>query len=256
MSQLQYIATLGLAKKEIKRVFRIWMQTFLSAAVSMFLFLMIFGHVLGRKMQTIDGFSYDHFILPGLIMMQIITAAYSNAASSVYSQRFNRSIEELFVSPMAPSSIIIGFCLGSIARAIALTILLSIIGLSVTTVQIAHPILLILTVILCSTFLGLAGTLNGFFVRNFDDLSFVTSFILTPMVYLGGVFYNIQRLPPIWRHVSLYNPVVYLIDLFRHAMLGFNVAHLSRSYIVLVVACVILFILNIACIRRGIGIKS
>ena len=256
MSNLQLIATFGLAKKEIKRIFRIWMQTFLSAAVSMFLFLMIFGHVLGSKIKNVDGFPYDHFILPGLIMMQIITAAYSNSASSVYSQRFNRSIEELFVSPMAPSSIIIGFCLGSITRAIALTILLSIIGISLTTVHIVHPVLLILTVILCSTFLGLAGTLNGFFVRNFDDLSFLTSFVLTPMVYLGGVFYNIERLPPIWRHISFYNPVVYLINLFRHAMLGFNVAHLTTSYIALALSCFILFALNICCIRRGVGIKS
>ena len=256
MRQLQLIAIRGLVSKEVKRVFRIWLQTFVSATITMVLYLMIFGHVMGQQIRLIQGYPYIHFILPGLIMMQIVTAAYSNAASSVFSQRFNRSIEEVFVSPMYPSSIILSFCIGSVVRAFALAFILTLIGLVFTDVHMAHFGLLLLTVLLSSVFLGLAGTLNGLFVRNFDDLSFLTSFVLTPLVYLGGVFYDIARLPGVWHHMSLYNPVVYLVDLFRHAMLDYPMPHLVLSYVVLTISCVILFILNVIYFRRGQGVKS
>lgn len=256
MLQTQLIGTIGLAKKEITRVLRIWTQTFVSSIVTMTLYLIIFGHILGQHIGTIDGFSYMHFIVPGIIMMQVITASYANTASSLFGQKFNRSIEELLVSPMNPFSIILGFCIGGLFRSTLLSIALIIISTFITHLWISHIVLTIVVIILCSTLMSLLGLLNGIFANHFDQLNVITSFVITPLIYLGGVFYNIYRLPPLWQKISLLNPIAYMVNLFRHALIGYQMPHMIFSYIALIVIVTLLVILNYLLLKHGVKIKK
>ena len=256
MFQTQLIGMIGLSKKEITRVMRIWTQTFVSSIVTMTLYLMIFGHILGHHIGTIDGYSYMHFLVPGLIMMQIITASYANTASSIFGQKFNRAIEELLVSPMSPTSIILGFCLGGLFRSIILSIALIIISSFLTHIVIAHIFTTILVVILCSLLMSLLGMINGIFANHFDQLNVITSFIITPLIYLGGVFYNIYKLPKVWQKVSLLNPISYMVNLFRHAVIGYDTPHLHIAYIALIILNILLFGFNYYLLKNGIKIKK
>ena len=256
MFKTQYIGTIGLAKKEITRVVRIWTQTFVSSIVTMTLYLIIFGHVLGKHIGTINGYSYMHFLVPGLIMMQIITSSYANTASSIFGQKFNSSIEELLVSPMNPISIITGFCLGGLFRSVVLAIALLIVSSLLTHLVIAHIAATIAVVILCSVLMSLLGLVNGIFANHFDQLNMITSFIITPLIYLGGVFYSIYRLPPIWQKISLLNPIAYMVNLFRHTVIGYHTPHLAAAYITLLSLNVFFVFVVYYLLKTGYKIKK
>lgn len=252
----QLIAIQGLAKKEITRVLRIWTQTFVSGMVTMILYLVIFGHIIGRHLGLVEGYPYMNFIIPGLIMMQVLTASFANAAGTVFSQRFNRAIEEVLISPMRPISIIIGFCIASLFRATLLTVGLCILSILFTHTMISHIFLLIGSVILCSALMSLLGMLNGLYASQFDHLNIIISFVLTPLIYLGGVFYDIHNLPPVWQKISMFNPITYMVDLFRHALINYPTPHLLLFYVALILLTLGLGAFVTRSIAKGTRIKS
>mgnify|MGYP001056266722 CR=1 FL=1 len=255
-SRALWIAFSGLACKEVRRVFRIWVQTLLPSAITITLYFLIFGWVIGSRVGMMDGVSYMAYITPGLIMMPVITNAYANVVSSFFGARFNRSIEELLVSPMPSWLILMGYLSGGVVRGLVNGLIVSVIGAVLSGIHVQHPVLMLVTIAICSVLFSLLGFINGMFARKFDDLSIVTTFLLTPLIYLGGVFYSIHSLPPFWRMVSMVNPVHYIIEAFRYTMIGIGGDSYGWSMMVICLLTVGIFILSHEILRRGIRIKS
>ena len=215
------VALWTLTTKEIRRFLRIWIQTLVPPAVTMSLYFVIFGSLIGPRIGTMDGFDYIQFMIPGLIMMSVITNSYANVVSSFYSVKFQRSIEELLISPMPNWTILLGFVLGGVCRG-------SLIGFIVFGVSllfypdftVVNPLLTLTVLFLTSILFSLMGFINAVFADSFDDISVIPTFVLTPLIYLGGVFYSINILPDFWRAVSMANPMLYVVNTFRAGMLG------------------------------------
>lgn len=252
----KWVALTTLWRKETIRYLRIWPQTILPAAITITLYFFIFGGVIGGVIGLTEGVSYMTFIMPGLIMMAMINASYANVVGSFFGARFNRSIEELFISPMPAWLIVLGFLGGGVGRGIVVGFFASLLGLIFSGVHVQHFLLTLFIFLLCSILFSLAGLINGIFARKFDDTSIVTTFILTPLIYLGGVFYPIASLPPLWRGISELNPLHYLITTFRYSMLGLNGGEVQWAISVLVVFALLLFGLACWLIARGVGIKT
>ena len=253
----QWYAFRGLAFKEVRRVFRIWMQTILPSTVTITLYFLIFGCVVGSHIGLVEGYPYMIYITPGLIMMPILTNAYSNVVSSFYLARFNRSIEEILVSPMPNWIMILGFCSGGAVRGLTNGVIVTIVGAMMAGVHVVHPLWVLLLIVLSSLLFSLLGLLNGIFARKFDDLSLVPTFILTPLIYLGGVFYSVQSLPPFWRDVSLINPIHYIISAFRYAMLGVGGTKIFEvSLLVVIFITIAAWTFSHYLLSRGVRIKT
>jgi ABC-2 type transport system permease protein len=214
------VALYGMVRKEVVRFMRIWMQTLLPSVVTTILYFLVFGEVMGARIGSMAGFGYTVFITPGLVMLAIITNAYSNVVSSFYGARFVRSIEELLVSPVPNWMIVAGFTIGGVVRGVLTGLLVMFIGLLFAHFTVVHVFLSGVLIILCSVVFALAGLLNGIYAKKFDDLVIVPTFVLTPLIYLGGVFFSIQELSTAWRYLAYLNPIHYLIDSFRYALLG------------------------------------
>lgn len=256
-SQAMFRAYNGLAYKEVSRVLRIWGQTLLPSAITITLYFLIFGRIVGSRVGEMGGVPYILFITPGLIMMAVITNSYSNVISSFFGAKFNRSIEELLVSPMPAPLVILGYLSGGLFRGFANGIIVSIVAALLSGLVIQHIVLTLLVFMLCSALFSLAGLLNGIYANKFDDIAIVTTFILTPLIYLGGVFYNISALPPIWRYISYCNPIHYFIDLFRYAMLDVTAStpwYVSFSLILIVTG--VLYYACHYCLLKGKRMRS
>jgi len=193
--------------KEIRRFSRIWVQTLVPPAITIALYFVIFGNLVGRRVGEMGGFQYMEFIVPGLIMMSVIQNSYSNVVSSFFSQKFQRSIEELLVSPVPNYVILTGFVVGGMARGLAVGAIVTTLSLFFADIQIAHPVITVTVILLTSVVFSLAGFINAVYANSFDDISIVPTFVLTPLIYLGGVFYSTQMLPPFWQAVSALNPI-------------------------------------------------
>ncbi|OGT98033.1 MAG: ABC transporter permease [Gammaproteobacteria bacterium RIFOXYB2_FULL_38_6] len=252
----KWIAFCTLTRREVWRVFLVWLHAILPPAITMTLYFIIFGEFVGRHITNIHGFTYMQYIAPGLIIMPAITAAYSNTATSVYMAKFQRSIEEILVSPMPNQIILYGFLMGSLFRAFLMTIITMIVALFFTHLHVFSFMLLFLTVFLSTIFFGLIGFTNGLFARKFDEVSFVPVFILNPLTYLGGVFYSVQSLPSLWYHISLFNPVLYIVDAFRYGMLGFANTNIIIAFLVMFGLTILMFILNLYLLKKGSGIRQ
>lgn len=237
----KWIAFHCLTMKESRRILRVWVQTLLPSPIMIILYLLIFGNVIGSKIGLIDGYHYMAFILPGLIIMPVMTNAYSNVVSSFFAVRFNHSIEEMLVSPMPNWLIIAGYVMGGVVRGVLNGIIVGIIGVLLVNIHIKFVFLSVLTLVLCSVLFSLAGFINGMLARTFDDLAIIPSFVLTPLIYLGGVFYDPRTLPPFWREISMLNPIHYIISLFRHTVLGLGHGSYAISLLVIVGFIVLLF---------------
>jgi len=218
----QWNAFATIVTKEVRRFMRIWIQTLLPPAITMVLYFVIFGELIGRRIGRMEGFDYAQFVAPGLIMMSVITNSYSNVVSSFFGNKFSRCIEELLVSPTPKYVILAGYVVGGMARGLAVGIIVTLVSLFFTEIQIHNLPLLILTVLMTSLMFALAGLVNGVFAKNFDDVNFIPTFILTPLTYLGGIFYSISMLPEFWQGVSKINPVLYMVNAFRHGFLGIS----------------------------------
>lgn len=216
----QYIAFMTILRKEIRRYLRIWTQTLLPSAITMSLYFIIFGSLIGSRIGEMGGFSYMEFVVPGLIMMAIVTNSYSNVVSSFFGSKFNHSVEELLVSPVPNYVILMGYVLGGVTRGILVAIVVTIVSLFFTRLQVHSYLVVILVVLMTSTLFALGGFINAVFANSFDDISIVPTFVLTPLIYLGGVFYSMDLLPDFWAAVSKLNPLVYVVNAFRYGVLG------------------------------------
>lgn len=253
---LNVVALQTIVRKEMVRVLRIWIQTVVPPAITMTLYFIIFGNLIGRRIGTMDGFDYMQYIAPGLIMMSVITNSYGNVVSSFFGAKFGRHIEEMLVSPMSNATIIIGHVAGGVLRGVLVGLLVTIIALFFTRLEVRHPFITISIVLLSSVVFALAGFINAVFAKKFDDISIVPTFVLTPLTYLGGVFYSISLLPDFWQKVSLANPILYMVNAFRYGILGTSDISISVAYAILLVFVVMLFAACQQLMRRGIGIRE
>jgi len=218
----QYVAFMTILRKEIRRYLRIWSQTLLPSAITMSLYYVIFGNLIGSRIGTMGGFSYMEFVVPGLIMMAIVTNSYANVVSSFFGAKFNNSVEELLVSPIPAYVILCGYVAGGVSRGVLVAIIVTAVSLFFTQLPIHNPAMVLLVVTLTSVLFSLLGFINAVYANTFDDISIVPTFVLTPLTYLGGVFYSLDLLPDFWATVSQANPLVYVVSAFRFGMLGIS----------------------------------
>ena len=226
----QYVALMTIVRKEIKRYLRIWTQTLLPSAITMSLYFVIFGTLIGSRIGEMGGFTYMQFVVPGLIMMAIVTNSYSNVVSSFFGSKFNHSVEELLVSPTPNYIILLGYVIGGISRGMLVAIVVTIVSLFFTQLEIHSYLVVVVVVLMTSTLFALAGFINAVFANNFDDISIVPTFILTPLIYLGGVFYSMDLLSDFWAGVSKLNPLVYVVNAFRYGVLGVSDVSLPLAF--------------------------
>ena len=250
------IALWTLVLKEIKRFTRIWPQTLLPPSITMAMYFIIFGNLIGSRIGDMDGFSYMDFIVPGLIMMSVITNSYSNVASSFFSNKFQRSIEEMMVSPMPNWVILAGFILGGMARGLGVGLIVTVVSLFFTRLTMEHLLLTVLVVVLTSALFSIGGFINALLANKFDDISIVPTFILTPLTYLGGVFYSISMLPDFWQGVSMLNPILYMVNVFRYGFLGVSDIPVGWALAAIFAFIIVLFSIALAMLERGKGIRS
>ena len=253
---LNLTAIRTLIRKEIIRVLRIWVQTIVPPAITMTLYFIIFGNLIGRRIGAMDGFDYMQYIAPGLIMMSVITNSYGNVVSSFFGAKFGRHIEEMIVSPMSNTAIIVGHVAGGVLRGLLVGLMVTCIALAFTRLEVKHPLITISMVLLSSIVFALAGFVNAVFAKKFDDISIVPTFVLTPLTYLGGVFYSISLLPEFWQKVSLGNPILYMVNAFRFGILGKSDIDIVYAYIIVLLFVVGLFTTCLVLLNRGIGIRE
>jgi len=256
MMQLYWVALKSIWAKEINRFMRIWIQTLVPPVITMTLYFIIFGNLIGSRIGEMHGFTYMQFILPGLIMMAVITNAYANVASSFFSAKFQRNIEELLVAPVPTHVIIAGYVGGGVARGLCVGVLVTAISLFFVPFQVHSWLFVGLTLLLTAVLFSLAGLLNAVFAKTFDDISLIPTFVLTPLTYLGGVFYSLTLLPPFWQGLSHLNPIVYMISGFRFGFLGISDVPLATTVGVLVIFIVAFYLLCWNLIQRGRGLRS
>lgn len=253
---LNWIGLKTLVRKEIVRIIRIWIQTIVPPAIMMTLYFIIFGKLIGPRIGSMGGFDYMQYIAPGLIMMSVITNSYGNVVSSFFGAKFGRHIEEMLVSPMSNATLIIGHVAGGVFRGMLVGVLVTIVALFFTKLEVQHPLITLSIVILSSTVFALAGFINAVFATKFDDISIVPTFVLTPLTYLGGVFYSISLLPEFWQKVSLANPIIYMVNAFRYGILGIADINITYAYLIVGLFVVGLFSVSLVLLNRGVGIKE
>lgn len=231
----QWVAFVTILVKEIRRFTRIWVQTLVPPAITMTLYFVIFGSLIGSRIGEMGGFSYMQFVVPGLIMMSVITNSYSNVVSSFFGAKFQHSIEELLVSPVNNVVILAGFVLGGVARGLAVGFLVTLLSLFFTKLQVHNIFITMGIVVLTSVLFSLMGFINAVFAKSFDDISIVPTFVLTPLIYLGGVFYSIDLLPDFWAGVSKANPMLYVVNAFRYGILGYSDINVGFAFTMIAV---------------------
>lgn len=250
------IALYTMVAKETRRFMRVWIQTLLPPAVTTLLYFLIFGHFMGNQIGEIAGVRYGEYIAPGLIMMSVINNAYANTSSSFFQAKFFRSIEELLVSPISQGVLLLGFVVGGIMRGVAVAIVVTLVAACFTQLAVYHAVLMLATVFLVSLIFSLAGFINAVYAKKFDDISIIPTFILTPLTYLGGVFYSVHLLPGVWKTISLFNPIWYFVALFRYSMLGISDVSLTVALIMLGGSAIVLYVFAWVLLSKGVGIKT
>ncbi|PJG82679.1 ABC transporter permease [Caviibacterium pharyngocola] len=253
---LSWIAFKTILTKEIRRFMRIWVQTLVPPVITMTLYFVIFGQLIGGRIGEMGGFSYMQFIVPGLIMMSALTNSFANVASSFYSTKFARNVEELLISPTSPHIIILGYMAGGMARGLCVGVLVTIVSLLFVSFDIHSWTVIALTLLMTTAAFSLGGLINAVFARSFDDISIIPTFVLTPLTYLGGVFYSISLLPDFWQAISKLNPIVYMINGFRYGFLGVSDVGLVYTFSVLGVFITALYAVAYYLISRGVGLRS
>ena len=250
------IALKSILTKEIQRFMRIWVQTLVPPAITISLYFVIFGSLIGSRIGDMGGFDYMSFIVPGLIMMSVITNSYSNVASSFFSAKWQRNVEEMLVAPVSNWVIVAGYVGGGMCRGILVGLIVTLVSLLFVDIQLYNFWIIAATVILTSATFALGGLINAIFAGSFDDISIIPTFILTPLTYLGGVFYSLTLLPEFWQGVSQANPIVYMVNAFRYGFLGVSDVSLVTAFAVIGVFIVTLFTVAMALISKGIGLRS
>ncbi len=258
MSRLNsyWIAYQTIITKEILRFIRIWLQTVLPPVITTGLYYLIFGTLIGERIGEMDGFAYIDFIVPGLILMAVITNSYANVVSSFYSSKFQHHIEELLIAPVPNWVILAGYVSGGVARGVVVGVAVTAVSLFFTDLTIHSYGWTLVVFLLTSVLFALAGFINAIYANSFDDISIVPTFVLTPLTYLGGVFYSIHMLPELWQNVSMANPVLYMVNAFRYGLLGVSDIPLNIALGIILGFIVALTAYSLNLLRRGVGIKS
>ena len=250
------IALGTVARREVVRILRIWTQTLIPPAITMTLYFMIFGGLIGSRVGKMDGFGYMDFIVPGLVMMSVIQNSYGNISSSFFSAKFGRHVEELLVSPMPNWAILLGYVAGAMLRGLMVGVIVLCIAMLLTTVHIPHPLVTISAVLLGAMIFSLAGFINAVYAQKFDDIAIVPTFILTPLTYLGGVFYSVKLLPG-WAEAATYaNPIFYMVNAFRYGLLGQSDVPLWVAFVLMPAFVLALGALALWLLHRGVGLRS
>lgn len=252
----QYTAFSTIVRREITRFMRIWTQTIIPPAVTTALYFLIFGKLIGPRIGDVHGVSYMQYIVPGLIMMSIITNSYANVVASFYGSKFQKNIDEMLVSPMPEYIIILGYTVGGVARGLCVGTVVTLVGLFFVDLSIAHWGVMISVFLLTSMLFSFAGLVNAIYANSFDDINIVPTFVLTPLTYLGGIFYSIDMLPDFWRHLSFANPILYMVNGFRYGILGLTDMSLAVAYAIIIGFTVLMFLLCLYLLKRGTGIRS
>ena len=252
----QYLAFLTMAIRESRRFLRIWTQTLLPPVITMVLYFVIFGSLIGSRIGQMEGFNYADFVAPGLIMMAVITNSYSNVVSSFFGHKFQRHIEEILVSPTPNYIILAGFVSGGMARGILVGVFVTITSVFFTDFQIQHPLIVVITLILTSLLFSVAGLINAVFARTFDDISIVPTFILTPLTYLGGVFYSIGMLSDFWQGVSKANPILYMVNAFRYGFLGISDINVAAALTAIFAFSLVLIAIALYLLKTGKNLRA
>ncbi|WP_347987017.1 ABC transporter permease [Methylomonas sp. AM2-LC] len=250
------IAFLTILGKEIRRFTRIWPQTLLPPAITTALYFLIFGKLIGNRVGSVNGESYMDYIVPGIILMSVISHAYSNVVSSFYSTKFQHHIEELLVAPVPNWIILSGYVCGGIARGILVGIVVAAISLLFTEINVRHWEIALAILLLTATLFSLAGFINAVFADSFDDISIIPNFVLTPLSYLGGVFYSVNMLPGIWQKIALGNPILYMINAFRYGLIGISDVDIQMAFIMTTSCITLLTVLSLWLLHKGTGIKN
>lgn len=252
----RWIAFSTLVRKEVRRFMRLWIQTLVPPVITISLYFVIFGNLIGRRIGDMNGYSYMDFIVPGLILMAVINNAYANVVSSFFSQKFQRNIEELLVSPVPNYVILIGFVVGGSARGLIVGLIASIVAMFFSGFYMHNIFIATTVVLLSSVVFSLGGLINAIYANKFDDVTIVPTFILTPLIYLGGVFYSIDLLPDFWKAVSHVNPIFYMVDAFRYGILGISDVNIFYALLILLAFVVGLFSYALLLLNRGTGLRT
>jgi ABC-2 type transport system permease protein len=252
----QLITLYTLVRKEMSRVTRIWVQTIVPPIITMSLYFLIFGNLIGRRIGQMGGFDYMAYIAPGLIMMAVIQNSYGNVVSSFFGAKFQKHLEEMLVAPMPTYAIIVGHVAGGVLRGLIVGCVVALIALFFTEIRVANLFVTVSVVILTAVVFALGGLINAIFAQKFDDISIIPSFVLAPLTYLGGIFYSITLLPEFAQRLSLFNPILYMVNAFRYGMLGVSDIDIGRAYLIIIVFVVLLFAAATILIDRGIGIRE
>jgi len=251
-----WIAYTTMMRKELVRIFRIWAQTILPPVVTTSLYFIVFGTFIGSQLAPIQGLSYIQFIVPGLIMMSVITSSYMNTVSNFYFAKFMRNIDEMLVSPMPDWLVIAGFISGGVMRGLIVGFFVLLVSLFFTQLAIYNAAVLIAAIIMTSVLFSLGGLINGIYAKGFDGISIVPTFVLTPLTYLGGIFYSISQFPEFWQKVSLFNPILYMVNAFRWGFFGVSDVPVWICFSVLI-ACMLIFTAVVVILfKRGMGVKN
>ena len=252
---LNLVAIRTIVRKEIVRVLRIWVQTLVPPVITISLYFVIFGNLIGRRIGDMGGYSYMEFIVPGLIMMAVINNSYANVVSSFFSQKYQRSIEELLVSPVPNYVILSGFIIGGVSRGLAIGVIATFVSLFFSGLHMHNLFITMMVVMMSSIVFSLGGFINAIYANKFDDITIIPTFVLTPLIYLGGVFYSVELLPDFWRVVSQLNPIFYMVNAFRYGILGVSDVNVLYAFMMLVIFTVVLFLFSLFLLRRGKGLR-
>jgi len=255
-ARLSWVGYKTIVRKEVTRILRIWPQTVVPPAITMTLYFIIFGNLIGRRIGDMGGFDYMQFIVPGLIMMSVITNSYGNMVSSFFGAKFGRHIEELLISPLPNWVILAGYVTGALVRGLMVGSVVTLISLFFTSVEVQHPLITVTVLLMTSIVFAMAGMVNAIFANKFDDIAIIPTFILTPLTYLGGVFYSTRLLPEFWRDVSAFNPILYMVNGFRYGILGVSDVNIAYAYMIMGGFAVALGSLCLWLLHRGIGLRS
>lgn len=251
------VAFTTVTRREVVRIMRIWMQTLLPSAITMTLYFVIFGRMVGSRIgDIVPGVSYIDYIVPGLIMMAVITNSYGNISSSFFGAKFQRHIEEMLASPMPGWVILTGYVAGAVLRGLLVAVIVLIIAMFFTRIHLFHPWITLSTILLTSIVFSLAGFVNAIYAKKFDDIALVPTFVLTPLTYLGGVFYSVDQLGSPWREISHANPILYMVNAFRYGLLGISDIPMGVAYAVMLGFAAVLAFIAMRLLERGVGLRS
>jgi len=253
---VNWVGFYTIVRREIHRITRIWVQTLVPPAITMTLYFVIFGSLIGSRIGEMGGFSYMQYIAPGLIMMSVISNSYGNVVSSFFGAKFGHHIEEMLVAPLPPIVILAGYLTGGMIRGLLVGALVSVVALFFTDLHVQHPLITATIVLLTSIVFSLAGFINAVFAKNFEGISVIPTFVLTPLTYLGGVFYSIELLGPAWQNISKLNPILYMVNGFRYGFLGVSDIHIGFAYAIIVLFIFILGAFSLHLLRTGKGLRS